>query len=80
MKSILEFNLPEESDELEFAIKGSSLCSFISEIIFNDLRGMIKYETENNYFTADEAEKVREYLLKKIEEENLISTINKYFG
>lgn len=43
MKGILEFNLPEETQEFTTATKANSLSCVISEFD-NHLRGLMKYE------------------------------------
>ncbi|NJO89547.1 MAG: hypothetical protein HC831_11805 [Chloroflexia bacterium] len=55
MKAILEFNLPEESNEHLAAIRGSSLASILFEINTNIRRKYLKYASlsEKEYEIAE---------------------------
>jgi len=45
MKVTIEFSLPEERDDMEYAIKGHDASAALAELD-NDLRALIKYNTE----------------------------------
>lgn len=47
MKAILEFNLPEEQEELNYALKGH-LYSIIIDDFDNELRKRYKYENQDS--------------------------------
>jgi hypothetical protein len=46
MKSILEFNLPEEAEDLQLALNGSKYMSAVHELD-QELRSKIKYAPDN---------------------------------
>ena len=65
MKAILEFNLPEEKDEFDLAVRGSDIHHTLWEMD-QWLRGKIKYAAddidENTYKTYEECrEKLRQF-------------------
>ena len=55
MKAILEFNLPEESDDFRYAINGEEYFLALNSIR-EDVRQMWKYQelSENEYKIVDE--------------------------
>jgi hypothetical protein len=44
MKAILEFNLPEDSDEYETAMNAGKMSAFIHEMTGGELRNITKYD------------------------------------
>lgn len=48
MKHILEFNLPEEKEDLDVAMNAGKYHSFIHELMHSKLRSITKYGTYNN--------------------------------
>ena len=66
MQAILKFDLPEEKQEFEYALKGA-IAHVVLENLWNHLRSKLKYEelseeTENAY--AD----IQDHLSKMLEE------------
>ncbi len=45
MRVTIEFTLPDERDEMEYAVKGHEYAAMQTELD-NDLRALIKYNTE----------------------------------
>lgn len=69
MKAILEFNLPEEMESHNDALKGADYKYSLRDID-QFLRNKLKYE--HNYANADEALiKVRDHLSDILKERNL---------
>ena len=60
MEGILKFNLPEEQDEFNSAVKGSELCGVIFAIQ-NEVRRILKYE-EVSEETYDRIEKLQGFI------------------
>ena len=59
MKAILEFNLPEDSDDFRYAVNGEEYYHALN-IIREDVRQMWKYQelSENEYKIVDEIYKM----------------------
>jgi hypothetical protein len=64
MKAVLEFDLPEEREELEMSLTAYRYYNVLCDLD-NWLRGEIKYNGKNEY------EDVREMLHTMLDEENL---------
>ena len=74
MKAILEFNLPEDTQDFELAIKGGYL-SFIISDFDQKLRAMEKYE-DTDVITIESARNI----LREIMEQYDITFDNKIFN
>ena len=71
MKAILEFNLPEETDEFELATKGAMMHHTLWEMD-QWLRGKIKYAPDDiNKHTYKAYEECREQLHQFLNENNI---------
>jgi len=73
MKSILEFDLPEESDELRDALDGAKWKLVVWDIL-QDLRSRVKYGESPELpksLTQDAADELREYVHDVINGYNL---------
>lgn len=64
MKAILEFNLPEESEEYKHHSLGPRYYCILSELLLS-LRNKIKYENKHEY------EQIRQELIDLIAENNV---------
>ena len=65
MKAKLEFDLPEDSADLESALKGTELAMF-QESVFSKIRDMIKYSD-----ITEDQEKILEKLRDELREEEV---------
>jgi len=79
MKAVLEFNLPEDNFDFESCSKGPELVTALWELLNNDLRSKIKYGTDTDVITPNEAEKFKSYLVDYFVECGLMELINKNF-
>ena len=68
MKSTLEFNLPEEKDELMLALKGAELSIVIDKLL-HYIRSEIKHK--------DDIEQSRQQTLEDVRQ-NLLDLMNEY--
>ena len=85
MKAILEFNLPEDTEEYETTMNAGKMSSFIHEMVNGELRGVTKYgnltmfdPSNSNKYSEKEVEfiqsivsSVREYIADKLTENGL---------
>jgi hypothetical protein len=71
MKATLEFNLPEEQDEFERAVKGSDALILVHTLL-NEIRSFQKYEA-GAFAGCDDPtlEKVREWVWEHINDYRL---------
>ena len=81
MKAILEFDLPEEEHEHQYALAGLDALLVIDDIL-NEIRSALKYDggelakyTDDNGAVCDTCgytlEAVREYIINRRDERNL---------
>lgn len=68
MKAILEFNLPEDTDEHEVALKGMD-WKYAMQAVDDCLREMVKYGDDP--VKAEFAENVRKMLYEELDERGL---------
>ncbi len=69
MKAILEFNLPEESEDHHFALEGVSYY-LVVEAVLSELRCKLKYEEHPE--AKDQAyEEIRNFIINELNERNL---------
>jgi len=61
MKTIIEFNLPEDREEYELAINAGKIQTLIDDLD-NYLRGQIKYNEDLTDWQCDTYESIREKL------------------
>jgi len=69
MKTILEFNLPEETEELDSALNGPKYKSILIELD-NHLRDTLKHQELTEY-EYDIYDKVRSKIYELTEDENI---------
>lgn len=65
MKAILEFEMPEEKEELHYALKGLSYSCVIEELD-NWLRSKVKYEDIETIKVSEVRSKISELLTDHI--------------
>lgn len=65
MKTILEFEMPEEKEELHYALNGVSYSSVITELD-NWLRSKVKYEDIETIKVSEVRSKLSELLAEYI--------------
>ena len=66
MKAIIEFNLPEDSDEHQIALDGWKWRIAVQEID-NKLRAMLKYEEKETF----DIETMREFISSMLSDQNI---------
>lgn len=70
VKAILEFNLPEDQNEFDMALKGSDWHNMVWDLD-NYLRTEIKYNLHLNDVQTTELQKVRDKLYDLLNRNNL---------
>lgn len=70
MKAILEFNLPEEQEEFEYAINGSKWASLVWNLD-QELRSKIKYSEDITDEEENIYREVKSMLYELMSEKNL---------
>ena len=65
MKTILEFEMPEEAEELHYALKGLAYSAIIDDLD-NWLRAKVKYEDQETIKITEVRSKLCELLEERI--------------
>jgi hypothetical protein len=74
MKAILEFNIPEDNEEFNLAVKASAM-SVVIWGINSKLRGILKYDENISDETYKMVEEIKTHLFELINENDLNSLL-----
>jgi hypothetical protein len=66
MKTTIEFNLPEDAEDLQFALKGLDMYCILQEVVDVKIRGKLRYGNLSEE-TITVLEELRSYIYEEIQ-------------